>query len=77
MLIGMPREIKNNEFRVGLVPAGVRELCSRGHSVLVQSEAGMGSGFSDEDYEQSGAQIVSDAATVFARADLIVKVKEP
>lgn len=77
MLIGIPKEIKNNEFRVGLVPAGARELCARGHTVLVQAGAGLGSGFNDDDYALAGAEIVPDAAVIFARADLIVKVKEP
>ncbi|MBE1274139.1 alanine dehydrogenase [Enterovibrio baiacu] len=77
MIIGVPKEIKNHEYRVGMVPASVRELTSRGHSVNVQSQAGMGIGFSDEDYVQAGATILPTAEDVFATAEMIVKVKEP
>ncbi|HMN45068.1 MAG TPA: alanine dehydrogenase [Povalibacter sp.] len=77
MRIGVPREIKNHEYRVGLVPAGVRELTEAGHEVLVQSAAGAGIGFDDAAYRTAGARIVPQAAEVFAAADLIVKVKEP
>ncbi|MGF1707751.1 alanine dehydrogenase [Enterovibrio baiacu] len=77
MIIGAPKEIKNHEYRVGMVPASVRELTSRGHSVNVQSQAGMGIGFSDEDYVQAGATILPTAEDVFATAEMIVKVKEP
>jgi alanine dehydrogenase len=77
MRIGVPTEIKVHEYRVGLLPAAVRELVAAGHSVMVQGGAGDGVGYSDEDYRSHGAQIVADAATVFAGADLIVKVKEP
>jgi alanine dehydrogenase len=77
MRVGVPREIKNHEYRVGLVPAGVRELTEAGHEVLVQSTAGAGIGFDDAAYQAAGARIVSQAADVFAAADLIVKVKEP
>lgn len=77
MLIGVPKEIKNHEYRVGLTPAGVRELIANGHKVLVQATAGEAIGFSDDLYLAAGAQIGADAAEVFARADLIVKVKEP
>ena len=77
MLIGVPKEIKNHEYRVGLTPAGVRELIANGHKVLVQATAGEAIGFSDELYIGAGAQIGADAAEVFARADMIVKVKEP
>ena len=77
MLVGVPTEIKNHEYRVGLTPAGVRELTSHGHQVLVQRGAGQASGLSDADYEAAGAQLAEDAATVFARAEMIVKVKEP
>jgi alanine dehydrogenase len=77
MKIGVPKEIKNNEFRVGLVPASVRELTSRGHSVVVEADAGAGAGLTDAEYADAGAQIVDDAAAVFGTADLIVKVKEP
>jgi alanine dehydrogenase len=77
MRIGVPKEIKVHEYRVGLVPAAVRELCSAGHAVLVQSGAGAGIGCSDEAYRQAGARICPDAAGVFDAAELIVKVKEP
>ncbi|MFY9328547.1 MAG: alanine dehydrogenase [Georgfuchsia sp.] len=77
MLIGVPKEIKNNEYRVGMTPAGVRELVSRGHRVLVQSGAGAGVGLSDPLYLEMGAEVVDLAAEVFTRAELIVKVKEP
>ncbi len=77
MQIGVPKEIKNNEFRVGLTPASVRELAGHGHPVLVQSGAGLGIGVTDADYEAAGAQIAADAQAVFAAAELIVKVKEP
>jgi alanine dehydrogenase len=77
MRIGVPKEIKNNEYRVGLVPAGVRELVSAGHEVFVQSTAGAGIGLDDASYQAAGATIVANAADVFAAAELIVKVKEP
>lgn len=75
--IGVPKEIKNHEYRVGLTPGGVRELTHHGHRVSVQSGAGAGIGCSDADYQAAGAAILPDAAAVFAAADLIVKVKEP
>jgi alanine dehydrogenase len=77
MLIGVPKEIKVHEYRVGLVPAGVRELVHNGHKVLVETGAGAGIGFDDKAYKAAGAQIAKDAAEVFAKADMIVKVKEP
>ncbi|HYR25861.1 MAG TPA: alanine dehydrogenase, partial [Aquabacterium sp.] len=77
MLVGVPKEIKVREFRVGLVPSVVRELVHRGHTVLVESGAGAGIGASDADYRTAGAQIAPDAATVYAQGELIVKVKEP
>src|SRR5215472_12288963 len=77
MRIGVPREIKVHEYRVGLVPAGVRELTAAGHEVVVQTGAGAGIGMEDAQYRAAGAVIAADAAGVFARADLIVKVKEP
>jgi alanine dehydrogenase len=77
MRVGVPKEIKNHEYRVGLVPAGVRELVADGHEVLVQSTAGAGIGVDDAAYQAAGAKIVATAAEVFANADLIVKVKEP
>lgn len=77
MRIGVPKEIKNHEYRVGLVPAGVRELVDAGHEVLVQSTAGAGIGVDDAAYVAAGARIVAQASDVFAGADLVVKVKEP
>jgi len=77
MLIGVPKEIKVHEYRVGLTPSGVRELVAAGHSVLVQSQAGLGVGFTDEHYLQAGASIAANAAEVFERAQMICKVKEP
>ncbi|MBP6675321.1 MAG: alanine dehydrogenase [Vitreoscilla sp.] len=77
MRIGCPKEIKNHEYRVGLTPASVREFVSRGHEVLVQSGAGAGVGMDDPHYATAGATLVKDAAEIFAKADMIVKVKEP
>src|SRR5450432_36665 len=77
MKIGVPKEIKIHEYRVGLVPAGVRELVDSGHQVLVQSGAGAGIGFEDAHYQSAGAKVVQRAQDVFAAADLVVKVKEP
>jgi alanine dehydrogenase len=77
MLIGCPKEIKPQEFRVGLTPHAAREAVVHGHRVLVETGAGAGSGFSDDDYRAAGATIAADAAEVFAAAELIVKVKEP
>ncbi|WP_404340004.1 alanine dehydrogenase [Pseudoalteromonas mariniglutinosa] len=77
MIIGVPKEIKNHEYRVGMVPASVRELVNHGHQVFVETDAGMGIGFTNEDYILAGAEILPTAADVFAKADMIVKVKEP
>ena len=77
MKVGIPREIKNNENRVGMTPAGVSELVNRGHDVLVQHTAGEGSGFADDDYVAAGARIVPDIESVYGEAEMIVKVKEP
>ena len=77
MIIGVPREIKEDEYRVGMIPVGVEELVRCGHSVLIETGAGMGSGLPDRDYLQVGAELVTEAADIYARADLIVKVKEP
>jgi alanine dehydrogenase len=77
MLVGVPKEIKNQESRVGLTPASVKELVLRGHQVLVQQNAGAAIGLTDAMYEASGASIVAEASEIFARAEMIVKVKEP
>jgi alanine dehydrogenase len=77
MLIGVPKEIKVHEYRVGLTPSSVREMAAHGHQVIVEREAGRGIGATDAAYEKAGAKIVAGAAEVFARADMIVKVKEP
>ncbi|NQD37832.1 alanine dehydrogenase [Permianibacter sp. IMCC34836] len=77
MLIGVPKEIKNHEYRVGMVPASVRELVSQGHNVVVEHNAGIGIGFTDADYEAAGAKVLATADEVFAKAEMIVKVKEP
>ena len=77
MIIGVPKEIKNNENRVALTPAGTQELVKRGHAVYVQKTAGLGSGFSDDEYAKAGATMVSDAAEIFSVAEMIMKVKEP
>lgn len=77
MIIGVPKEIKNHEYRVGLTPSSVREVVHHGHQVLIEKSAGIGSGFSDEQYTQAGARIVKDAKTIFSESEMIVKVKEP
>ena len=77
MKVGVPKEIKNNESRVGLTPAGVFELVKNHHSVYIQNGAGIGSGFSDDDYESAGAELFSTNAEIYAKCDMIVKVKEP
>jgi len=77
MLIGIPKEIKKAEFRVALTPAGVRALCEAGHKVLVEKGAGEGSGFSDEEFQKVGAEIIEDKKKLFDEAELILKVKEP
>ena len=77
MIIGVPKEIKNNENRVGLTPAGVNALVGNGHTVYVQATAGDGSGFADEDYAKAGATILPTIAEVYGIAEMIIKVKEP
>ena len=77
MLIGVPKEIKNNEYRAALTPASVRELTAHGHSVLVQANLGSAIGLADEQYAAVGAKVIADAAEIFGRAELLVKVKEP
>lgn len=77
MIVGIPKEIKTDEFRVGITPSGVRELVKQGNSVLIEESAGLGSGFDDSAYRDSGAQIVGSADEVYARSEMIMKVKEP
>src|SRR3954470_9710638 len=77
MRVGVPKEIKVQEYRVGLTPASVREVTAHGHAVIVECGAGAGIGMTDAQYQAAGATIVASAADVFAAADMIVKVKEP
>src|SRR5262245_26186514 len=77
MIVGLPKEVKDNEYRVGLVPAGVKQLTSIGHSVLVERGAGDGSGITDREYDRAGAIIVDSAESLWKDADMVVKVKEP
>jgi alanine dehydrogenase len=77
MIIGIPKEVKRDESRVGILPVGVEELARAGHSVLVEREAGTGSGVADDDYAKHGAELVATAKEVYGRADMIIKVKEP
>lgn len=77
MVVGIPKEIKNNESRVGMTPAGVLELTRRGHSVYVQSEAGFGSGYTNNDYQKYGAKILETIKEVYSLSEMIIKVKEP
>ena len=77
MIVGVPREIKEDEYRVGIVPAGVEAMVRRGHQVLIEKEAGMGSGITDAEYVEAGASIVDASAEIYSHADMIYKVKEP
>ena len=77
MRIGCPKEIKNQEYRVGMTPMAAKEAANAGHEVLIETNAGIGAGFPDEDYVAAGARIIDTAEEVFASADMIVKVKEP
>jgi alanine dehydrogenase len=77
MIVGVPKEIKQDEYRVAMLPVGVEELVRRGHQVLIEAGAGTGSGLLDSDYVQSGAELIEGPGEIFARADMIVKVKEP
>jgi len=77
MIIGLPKEIKEEEWRVALTPAGTKALVDRGHKVLVEKGAGIASGFSDDEYQKTGARLISDKKSLFDEADMIVKVKEP
>ena len=77
MIIGIPKEIKTEEYRVGIVPAGVKALVDEGHRVIIEAGAGLGSGIGDEEYKGAGAQILNSAKDIYSSADLIMKVKEP
>ena len=77
MLIGVPKEIKNHEYRIGMTPAAVREAVHHGHQVIVQSDGGAAIGLDDDMYRTAGAEIVDAPEEVFARADMVVKVKDP
>lgn len=77
MIIGVPKEIKNNEYRVGITPAGVDALVKNGHTVFIEKGAGRGSGFADDDYEKTGAEILDSAEAIYASSEMIIKVKEP
>ena len=77
MIIGVPAEVKDDEYRVAITPAGVKELVSAGHSVLIEKEAGVGSSISDDDFAATGAVSIKDVDDVWAEADLVLKVKEP
>ena len=77
MIVGVPKEVKNHEYRVAMVPAGVKSLVADGHTVLIQASAGEGSGISDAEYIYAGAKMRPTAEAVFAESDMIIKVKEP
>src|SRR5689334_4856935 len=77
MIIGVPKEIKHQEYRVALLPSAAYQLVKRGHSVVVERGAGAGTGYPDNDYKQAGAKLVENHKAVFEEADMIVKVKEP
>src|SRR6266496_2891561 len=77
MIIGVPKETKDQEFRVGMTPIGVMQLIKAGHQVLIEAGAGVGSGFDDALYKDAGAEVLADKGLLFNRADMIVKVKEP
>src|ERR1700685_4551462 len=77
MIVGIPKEIKDHEYRVALLPSAAYQLIKRGHQVLVERGAGVGAGYPDADYEQAGAEMVADHRAIFEKAGMIVKVKEP
>ena len=77
MIVGIPKECKSDEYRIAMLPATVEQLCSQGHQVLVEKTAGIGSGYDDEQYTIAGAHLVDEPDEVFARSELIIKVKEP
>src|SRR5271166_6044259 len=77
MIIGVPKEIKDNEARVGVTPAGVKALTEAGHTILVETQAGAQSGFADAEYQNAGAEIVGEAGYAWGKSEMVVKVKEP
>src|SRR4051812_20036691 len=77
MIVGVPKEIKSDEYRVAMLPVGAEELTSAGHTVLIEAGAGLGSGITDVQYASVGAQMVESASAIWSRAEMIVKVKEP
>ena len=77
MIIGVPKEIKDKEFRVGIVPAGVKSLTTAGHRVIIEKNAGLGSNISDGEFRQAGAEIITEAPNLYSAADMVMKVKEP
>ena len=77
MIVGVPKEVKQDEYRVALLPVGAEELTRAGHRVLVERGAGLGSGITDDLYRSNGAEIVDSAAAIYAQAELVIKVKEP
>ena len=77
MIVGVPKEIKNNEFRVGMTPSGVNSFINNGHTVLIQKDAGQGSGYKDSDYSSVGAEICDSIEEIYSKSEMIVKVKEP
>src|SRR5438552_9103466 len=77
MIIGVPKETKNNEYRVSILPVGVETLVKNGHKVFIEREAGVGSGITDEEYKEAGAKILNSAEEIFARTEIIIKIKEP
>src|SRR4030065_388089 len=77
MIIGIPKEIKTEEYRIGIVPAGVKALVDEGHKVTLEAGAGLGSGIGDEEYKGAGAEILPSAKDIYSSADLVMKVKEP
>jgi len=77
MIIGIPKEIKESEYRVGMVPAGVEQIKKLGHRVLIEKSAGIGTGISDNEYEIIGAEIIPTAKEIYEKSDMIIKIKEP
>ena len=77
MIVGVPKEVKLDEYRVGMLPVGAEEMCRAGHQVLIEKGAGLGSGLPDQEYANAGAEIIDSRDDIYARADMIIKVKEP